>query len=157
MKAAAVEDDFRDFLCRSTFGNKLADLLGRGDIGRRLLGLEIRLGRVDRDKRRARFVIDDLRGDMSSGKVNTEARTLGGAGKFLAQACVAEFSFVGGGHRLLDGFAFFAADLFTDKAHTFAFVRLGRIKRADVSGALTNQVVVDAFDGDFCVLSHGDL
>jgi len=157
VKASAIEDNFFDLFRRSAFSDKLADFRGGRAIGGGFFDLEIRLGRVNGNKRGARDVVDDLSIDVASREVNAEARTLGGAFEFLAKAGVTEFAFFCSGHGLLDGFAFFAADLFSNETDAFAFIRLWRVERTDIGGALADQMVINAFDGDFGVVCDGHL
>jgi hypothetical protein len=88
--------------------------------------------------------------------MNGETRTGWCACELLAKACVAEFAFVDGRHGLLDGFAFFAAELLSGESHTFAFVGLRWVIGTDIGGALTNHLVVNALDGEFGVIGDGD-
>src|SRR3954447_23910302 len=60
-------------------------------------------------------------------------------------------------HSLLNGFAFFALNLFARVADTFAFVRLRRIVAADIGGDLANELAVDPLDLDLRVLRDRDL
>ena len=154
---ASIEDDLRDFLSGATLGDQLAYLGGDGHIGAGVgFGTDLGLGRVNRNESLTDRVINDLSSDVAAGEMDSQARAGGRAGKLLAKTSVAEFAFVGGGHGLLDGFAFLAAELFAGETHTFAFVGLWRVEGSDVCGTLTNHLVVNALDTELGVFRDGD-
>ena len=91
LEAATVEDDFGNGFGLGAVGHQFAHGLGVGHVGAGLGRFFLRAGRGEGH---ALGVVDDLRADVAAGEVDREARTLGGAGDFFADALVAEFEAV---------------------------------------------------------------
>ena len=147
LEAAPIEDDFFDIFAGCAFRDKFANHLCTGNISAHFgSGPEASLCGVDRNKGVPGRVVNKLGRNVTSGKMNAETRTFGCPGKLLAQAGMTEFSFICCRHGLLDGFAFFAADLFPNETDTFAFIWLRRVKGAYVGSALSDHMLVNSFN-----------
>jgi hypothetical protein len=156
-KATTVENNLGDFVCSGTFSDKFSNFASSSHIGSSTgFGAELSFRGIDGNERLADRVVNDLGRDVLSRKMDSQTRAGWCAGELFTQADVTEFTFICGRHGLLDGFAFLAADLFTNEADTFAFVRLWRIISTDICGTLAHNLLVDAFNGELRILSYGN-
>jgi len=145
-KTTAVKNDLGDFVSGGSFGDEFSYFKSSGYVGPRSgFSAEFLFCRIDRDKGFAYGVVNNLSSDVATGKVNCQARTSGSTAELFTQASVSKFSFICDGHGLLDGFAFLAADLFTNEADALAFVWLRWIVSTNICGTLTNDLLINAF------------
>jgi hypothetical protein len=98
VETAAVKNNLVNLVGKAALGDEFTNLDSRGDIRpvARILA-EGLFGGVDAGQGRTGQIVDDLCGDMLTGEMDRETRTLGSAGDFLAKSDVTQFAGIGGG------------------------------------------------------------
>src|SRR3984893_15383711 len=107
-------------------------------------------------------IIDDLRINVLSGEVDTQAGSFTRAQQSLANSLMPYLNSINIRHgialrSLLDRLSFFSQDLLTDIANPLTLIRLGRIISPNVGSNLPDLLLINSFDQKSGVLLHSDL
>ncbi len=157
-KAAAIEDDFFNFFTFRALSHELPYFFGGCGVSPYILCLKDGLRRLSRSECETYLIVDDLRIDMPPGKMYGKPGTLGRANYFLTNTLVTHPGSIKRlRHKLLNGFALLADDVLPNIPDSLAFIRLCRVKSADIGRGLSDDLLVDALNLDLVCSLHGNL